>query len=102
MEEKRRGERRQYQADTSERGRIEHDLESCPLAPEIQKCDRERGEISATLKSIEATLSRLEPIIAAHEKWIQQSKGAMALIGLICTIAGGLITSLFQWVTSHR
>ena len=77
----------------------EHDLDSCPLAPEIQRCDRERGEISATLTSIKETLARLEPMIQEHERWLQQSRGAMALIGLICTIAGGLITTLFTWLT---
>ena len=77
----------------------DHDIETCPLAPEIQKCDRERGEISATLISIRETLARLEPVIQRHEGWLQQSRGAMALIGLICTIAGGLITTLFTWLT---
>lgn len=76
-----------------------HDLDSCPLAPEVQKCDRERGIILATLTSVNATLGRLEPLLQEHERWIQQSKGAMALIGLLCTITGGLITTLFTWLT---
>jgi hypothetical protein len=77
----------------------EHDLETCPLAPEIQKCDRERGTIMATLVSVNATLTRLEPLIQEHERWIQQSKGAMALIGVLCAVVGGLITTLFSWLT---
>lgn len=80
----------------------EHDFDSCPLAPEIQKCDRERGQILATLVGIEATLKRLEPMIQAHETFMQQSKGAMAFIALLCTVAGGLITVLFTWLTKDR
>ena len=72
----------------------DHDLETCPLASEIQKCDRERGEILATLTSIKETLARLEPMIQEHERWIQKSLGAMAVVGLICAIVGGLITKL--------
>ena len=79
----------------------DHDLETCPLAPEIQRCDRERGEILATLTSIKETLARLEPMIQSHERWLQRSHGAMALIGLLCTIAGGLITTLFTWLTKR-
>lgn len=80
----------------------EHDFDSCPLATEIQKCDRERGEIMGTLKAIERTLARLEPMIQAHETFMQRSKGAMALIGVLSAIIGGAITVLFTWLTGTR
>jgi hypothetical protein len=78
----------------------EHDLESCPLAPEIQRCDRERGEISATLTSIKETLARLEPMIQAHEAAIQRQVGYQGLIGILSGMVGAVIgfiaTRLFK------
>jgi len=69
----------------------DHDLDSCPLALEIQKCDRERGEISATLAAIKATLARLEPMIERHEANMNQQIGYQGLIGLIAGMIGAII-----------
>lgn len=77
----------------------EHDLANCPLAPEIQKCDRERGQTLATLTAINNVLDDLKPMIQAHQDWIQRSKGAMAMIAILSTAAGGIITTLFTWLT---
>lgn len=77
----------------------ELDLANCPLAPEIQKCDRERGQILATLEAVNRTLAELKPMIQAHQDWIQRSKGAMAMIAILSTVVGGIITTLFSWLT---
>lgn len=69
----------------------EHDFEACPLALEIQKCDRERGEIVATLAAINATLARLEPLIQAHEAQLQRQMGYVGLISLVSSMIGAII-----------
>lgn len=69
----------------------DHDLDTCPLAPEIQRCDRERGVIMATLTSISATLARLEPMIQAHENNMNRQIGYQGLIGVISGMIGALI-----------
>lgn len=69
----------------------EHDLDTCPLAPEIQKCDRERGAIVATLAAINATLQRLEPMIQLHEAQLQRQVGYVGLIGLVSSMIGAMI-----------
>lgn len=69
----------------------EHDIESCPLAPEIQRCDRERGAILATMAAINSTLARLEPLIQAHEAQLQRQLGYMGLIGILSGGIGTLI-----------
>ena len=68
-----------------------HDFDTCPLALEIQKCDRERGEMIATLTSISATLARLEPMIQNHENNMNRQIGYQGLIGLISGMIGALI-----------
>lgn len=69
----------------------EHDLDSCPLAPEIQRCDRERGEIIATLRAINGTLARLEPLIQAHEAQLQRQMGYVGLISFVSGMIGAII-----------
>lgn len=68
-----------------------HDSDSCPLAPEVSACNRERGEISAMLLAIKDTLSRLEPIIQAHEAQLQRQVGYVGLIGIVSSMLGALI-----------
>jgi hypothetical protein len=74
----------------------EHDLDTCPLAPEIQRCDRERGEIMVTLSSLAATLARLEPMIQAHETAMNRQIGYQGLIGMVSGMIGALIGFLMS------